>query len=285
MNDHSSNPDWYKYPNGNTVTEFKWLTEPDPDDVLNAATIGGTPSINWASTETEVTGNQKFLVPANQNLYMKLQVNGEDYTGPGTFTATIDAAGTGSKVQIWNNNELYVEAFGKKPATAKVTVEFSGDHNYKPATVVYTIMIPKKEHLYTNIAGQYFGLKLSDDNNLYMVQNNEWDDSQNWYIIQPINSKGTPVYDGYFWLCNAANKQIVTISTDASKAIEVGPSIPIGSQNAYFKIDESGRISVYKYTGVWNFGIVDSNTGRVGMQDNRISGNAATIISFSEKAK
>ena len=118
-----------------------------------------------------------------------------------------------------------------------------------------------------------------------MVQNNEWDDSQNWYIIQPINSKGTPVYDGYFWLCNAANKQIVTISTDASKAIEVGPSIPIGSQNAYFKIDENGRISVYKYTGVWNFGIVDSNTGRVGMQDNRISGNAATIISFSEKAK
>ena len=285
VNDHSSNPDWYKYPNGNTVTEFKWLTEPDPDDVLNAATIGGTPSINWASTETEVTGNQKFLVPVNQNLYMKLQVNGEDYTGPGTFTATIDAAGTGSKVQIWNNNELYVEAFGKKPATAKVTVQFSGDHNYKPATVVYTIMIPKKEHLYTNIAGKYFGLKLGDDNNLYMVQNNVWDDSQNWYIIQPINSKGTPVYDGYFWLCNAANKQIVTISTDASKAIEVGPSIPIGSQNAYFKIDESGRISVYKYTGVWNFGIVDANTGKVGMLDNRVAGNASSIISFSEQAR
>lgn len=286
VNDHTSNPDWYKYPNGDTVEEFKWLTEPDPDDVLNAATIGGVPSINWASTEITVTGNQKFLVPSGQNLWMKLQVNGEDYTGPGTFTATIDAADTGSKVQIWNNNELYVEAHGEKPATAKVTVEFSGDHIYKPATVVYTIMIPKKEHLYTNIAGQYFGLKLSDDNNLYMVQNNEWDDSQNWYIIQPINSKGNPVYDGYFWLCNAANKKVITISNDASsKAIEASAAIPIGSQSAYFKIDENGRISVYKYTGVWNFGIVDANTGRVGMQDNRISGNAATIISFSEKAK
>lgn len=286
VNNHKSNTDWYKYPNGDTVDEFKWLTEPDPEDFLHAATIGGVPSINWASTEITVTGNQKFMVPSGQSLWMKLEVNGEVYTGPGKFTATIDAAGSGSKVSVWNNNELYVEVNGKNATTATVTVEFSGDNKNDAATVTYTIMIPKKVHLYATISGITLGMKLADDGNLYMVQNNEWDDSQNWYLIQPINSKGTPVYDGYFWLCNAQNKKIITISSDAgTKAIEAGGAIPIGVQSAYFKRDDSGRISVYKYTGVWNFGVVDWNTGRVGMMDNRISGNQGSIISFTEKAK
>ena len=290
VGDHTKNTDWYKHPNisSSIVSELRWQTpvkdpEPEPEPVvLPTPTIGGVPYINWIGGDA-VTGDQKFLIPSGQNLTMTLQINGADYTsqtGTGTFSATIsDATGTGTTVEITDGwtDALVINAAGNSEAIVTVTVNFSGDDNYNAASATYTILIPRKIHLKAHANATDYGLKL-DNGKLYMTGYNEWDNSQTWYILQPVNDKGKYVRDGYFWLCNAATKQFITF--DADKKVVVTSDLPIGSQNAQFRIDD-GKISVYKYTTVWDFGIVDYSTAEVGMLDNRVTNNQGSIISFT----
>lgn len=253
VRDHSKETDWYKYPYANTVSELKWRTsteeevepepEPDPDPVVKTTpTIGGVPSINWVSTGTTITGDHNFIVPKNQTLWMMIQLDGTDYSGTGTFTATISDGSKGS-ASIWeknNKNELAVTA-GSTYGTFKVTLNFSGDANYNATSVTYIIQIPEQVHFKTHANATDYGLAIVSDKLAAIAPYNTGDANQTWYKVNPINDKGQNAEEGTFWLYNVGTEQYVTFDNN-DMALALTTSMPIGAKSARFHYDENGWI-------------------------------------------
>lgn len=307
VNDHNTNVDWYKYPNDNpvtTVAENKWKTsstEPEPVK-KTTPTIGGVPSLDWSTfTGGNLSGNQIFVVPSGSQLKTALDVDGKEYPreGKGTFTITIDDAGTGSTAGLasfMNRATLCIDARGNKEAIVTVNIAFSGDDEYNATSVTYTVLIPKKVYLTSQANGDEWALTIKDGT-LCKEAGFKLDkaiERQAWYILPIVDAKGNLVdkYKDYFWLCNADTKQFVTINGDTKKAELTSAlpanevpnrTIPVGAQNSYFTYDSNHWLSVFKYTTAWSFAIINYGNFEVAMLDNREEANQSKIITFIEK--
>ncbi len=310
VNDHKSNTDWYMYPNDNpvtTVAEKKWKTsvaEPEPAK-KTTPTIGGVPSLSYSAwTGADLTGNQIFVVPSGEHLMTALDLDGVSYAtggGQGTFSVTINDAGTGSTAEIWdwgkNVLNIYVQnGGGNKEAVITVTVSFSGDEKYNPTSVTYTVLIPRKVYLTSHALQTDWALTIKDG----CLCKDKFDvakqtPNQAWYILPIVDKNGKLVdkYKDHFWLCNAGTKQFVSINEGTKKAelsaekpaheVPNISDVPTGAQNSYFTYDENHWMSVYKYSTAYSFAIINYGTFEVAMIDNRVADNKEKIITFIEQ--
>ncbi|MDE5551257.1 MAG: hypothetical protein K2I99_07920, partial [Bacteroidaceae bacterium] len=319
VNDHKTNVDWYKHPNTDpvtTVAENKWKTpsaEPEPVK-KTTPTIGGEPSFTGEYNVPTVTGNQVFVMPSGSQLTTVLDLDGNYYAatgeGQGTFSVTIDQAGTNSSVELfnWGRNVLRIHAenTNNKEAIVTVTVSFSGDEKYNATSVTYSVLIPRKVYLTSHAQATDWALSINEECDLLYKdkyypnisdeeQRQKAEKRQAWYILPIVDAKGKLVdkYKDYFWLCNADTKQFVTINGDTKKAeltsalpaneVPNKNNIPVGAQNSYFTYDTNHWMSVYKYTTAYSFAIVNFGNHEVAMRDNRVEANKDIIITFIEK--
>ena len=263
VNDHKKNTDWYKYPNVNTVSELKWKNtdepsqeqgggeEQQPVDNRRIPQIGGVPFIGWTSTGSAITGNNTFFVPNGSNVWFKLTVNGSVYTGSGTWSATINQGNSQSSVVIWNKEdgpEIYMGVNGDSYGQATVTLTFSGDENYKSASVTYILKNMKKVHFTRSYGGNKWGMAINDDNKLILTGDNESDNNQNWYLVDP------GVGDGRFWLYNVG-KQLFVSFDNKSYATELSADVPTGTKSSRLTMDEYGYISDAYHGPTYVFGV------------------------------
>ena len=282
VSDHTQNTDWYKHPDVTTsiVSELKWQT---PVKKKLDPSIGGVPYVNWNSTGTTVTGSQIFTTSTYGNFWMKLQVNGSDYTGTGVFTVSVNDANY-ADANIWNGNELNVSIKGESFVTVKVTVNFSGDRNYNPASVTYTLQVPKQVHFKSHANGADYGLAIKNGQLADITPYNTGDAAQTWYKVKPINEKGDNVDEGSFWLCNVATGQYLTFNND-SKALELVNNMPIGTKSARLRMDSNGWIwgarHPLNYFGMNGF--IDGGCTVGLLRTDNGGSNDANIIAFTEE--
>ena len=287
VGDHTKNTDWYKHPynTSSIVSELKWQT---PVKEKVTPSLGGIPFINWNSTGNKVTGNQIFTLSTGVDLWMKLQVNGSDYTGSGTFSVSVNDANY-ADVNIWNGNEVNIAIKNQSFVTVKVTVDFSGDSNYNPTSFTYTIQVPKQVHFKSHANGADYGLAIKNGQLADITPYNTGDAAQTWYKVKPINEKGNNVGDkGCFWLCNVATGQYLTFNNN-SMALELVNDMPIGAQSSRLHMDSNGWIWEERHPG--NYfglnGIIDGGCTvgllRVKETDSPESDNYKNTIAFTEE--
>lgn len=313
VNDHKTNTDWYKYPNDNpvtTVAEKKWKTpsaEPEPMK-KTTPTISGEPSFNWQfGGIPTVKSNQIFVMPSGQTLRMVLDLDGAPYNDKTRFNIKIDAAGTNSKAGLLEQSRaglyIYAESNNNTETIVTVTASFSGDDQYYPTSVTYTILIPRKVYLTSLFGNATWALTIKNGT---LCKDSTFDpnnENQAWYILPIVDAKGRFVdkYKDHFWLCNVGTKQFVTIKDweEKIKHADLTPApalpanqvpnkdninIPVGAQNSYFTYGTTpDEISVFKCTTAWSFAIINTGTFEVGMLDNRVDANQGQIIHFIEK--
>lgn len=94
-------------------------------------------------------------------------------------------------------------------------------------------------NLKSSVNGSNWGLAIID-NQLKIVQNNSGQNTQNWYMVAPIQSNGTPVDENSFWLYNASTHQYLSFNKDtkaseAIPALELLSDMPVGVQSARFE--------------------------------------------------
>lgn len=253
VNSYTNNLDWYMHPITNTVSELKWKNVSEPESnpepfnepVLEnktTPTLGGIPFIGGTSTNVTYTGSpQYFVVPSGKSFWMKMQVNGSDYNGTGSFTATINDGGTGSSIAIWNGKEINFTAAGSNMGTAKVTIYFSGDGQYNPTSVTYYFSVPKQVYFKSHANATDYGLAIKEGKLADIAPYDKTDATQTWYMVKPINEKGQAVDEGSFWLYNAATKQFVEFDNN-SMALILSSTAPVGAQSARFRRESNGWI-------------------------------------------
>ena len=284
--DHKANTDWYKYPNDNPVTtvpEKKWLTpELEPTPAKTTPTIGGgNVTANWGGTYMNISGDFNFLIPSGQSVYMKFQLDGQEYNGTGTFSLSVEDNGTGTTAVVQNGNEFVVTAQGGEAAVAKVIVTFSGDENYYSTYVIYNILVAKEVHFKTHANATDYGLAIKDGKLAAIAPYNKFDANQTWYQVAPIDKKGKLAEAGTFWLYNAGTHDFVEFG-NSSYELSLKKNIPVGDKAARFHFGTNGRVWDSYHGSTYVFGLngfIDGGCTVGLLKDN--AENAANIMTYT----
>ena len=223
VTNHYSSGTWYKTKRNGalTVEELKYVTQYANQSDLKAVRI-------------------------NENTVIKGQsINLANYfttSSSGAITYDIEDKATGAK--LTNQTNLNVA-----PAYAGqtiITIHQAASGNYAASTITFTLNVADNTpvRFTTTINGSKYALACYEGR-LKVVTDNQWNDFQKWYIVDP------GVQEGFFWLYNVALGKYLTCDKSDSYR-DVFTDYPSG-QGARFQYTSEGylgpRVNTARYFG------------------------------------
>ena len=159
----------------------------------------------------------------------KIWVNKGEYSGDGSFTATVAGNGTGSTVETLSDGSFMVTAGktpGKTGATFTVTIRFSGDAQYNPKDITVSLKYVSRENVKLLVKDK--NLAIANDGGTPKIQWAGGNAEQQWGLEQ----------DGdYYYLYNFGAKKYLKLVKGNNWAFEFQTSRPTDDQDGKFKLE------------------------------------------------
>ena len=247
IGDHTQNPDWYKYPNGNTVDELKWKSE-NAEQAEKVKTTGGFMNawgqvvkahnlqyINkWGTDFSDHTVD--MFVHEEIQFEVKLA---DDATGNITIPAF--NAGTTGATYTWDGKKIYISGV-KKPGTIMLTLQYSGDAKYDEDDINYIFNVTDCSYarfITTDENGTKYTLTWDDGLKLAKYG---WQDVdkywENTYSKQEWALEPSSV-EGFYYMYNLKAAKYLVMGDNGSPA-SLQSNIP--DYRGRFTLDSEGRL-------------------------------------------